>query len=170
MNDAQLVRGVQTSRCLLENFRNFADGKCAAPRETLAEGFAFQKFHGDVGRAVIGLAGFVNGDDVGMVDAPRGSGFILKAQQELGVIQQLAAQDFERHRTVAHRDLLGKEDRTHAALTQAADNAKSAGELTGKLRFGFRGLGGERSAVARTELNIIGVGLLASVADLHERQ
>jgi hypothetical protein len=42
--------------------------------------------------------------------------------------------------------------------------------LTGKLRFGFRGLGGEVSAVARTEVNIIGVGLLASGADLHERQ
>jgi hypothetical protein len=31
-------------------------------------------------------------------------------------------------------------------------------------------LRGEVSAVARTELNIIGVGLLASGADLHERQ
>jgi hypothetical protein len=102
------------------------------------------------------------------MNAPRGSRFILKAQQELGVIQHFAVQDFERHRTVADRDLLGEEDRPHAA--RAADNAKSAGELTGKLRFGFRGLSGEVSAVARTELNIIGVGLLASVADLHERQ
>jgi hypothetical protein len=31
-------------------------------------------------------------------------------------------------------------------------------------------LSGELSAVARTELNISGVGLLASVADLHQRQ
>jgi hypothetical protein len=31
-------------------------------------------------------------------------------------------------------------------------------------------LGGQPSAVARTELNIIGVRLRASVADLHERQ
>ena len=33
-----------------------------------------------------------------------------------------------------------------------------------------RALSGEVSTVARTELNIIGVGLLASVADLHGRQ
>jgi hypothetical protein len=104
------------------------------------------------------------------MNAARGSRFILKAQQELGVIQQLAVQDFERHRTVADRDLLGEEDRTHAARAQAADKAKTAAESGSKLRFGFRGLSGKASAVARTELNIIGVGLLASGADLHERQ
>ena len=103
------------------------------------------------------------------MNAPRGSRFILKAQQELGVIQQLAVQDFERYGTVANPNLLREEDRTHRARAQAADNAKSAGELTGKLRLGFRGLSGEVSAVARTELNTIGIGLLASVADLHER-
>jgi hypothetical protein len=34
---------------------------------------ATQKFHGDVGRAVVGLAGFVNGDDIGVMNAARGS-------------------------------------------------------------------------------------------------
>jgi len=34
-----------------------------APREGLAERFPFRKLHGDVGRAVIGLAGFVKGSD-----------------------------------------------------------------------------------------------------------
>ena len=63
MNDAQLVRGVQSSRGLLENFRYFGDRNCTPPRQGLAEGFAFQKFHGDVGRAVIGLAGFLKGSD-----------------------------------------------------------------------------------------------------------
>jgi hypothetical protein len=169
MNDAQLVRGVQPPRRLLENFRNLRHAKRAPPCEDLAERFAFQKLHGDVGRAVIGLAGFVNGDDVRVMNAARGSRFILKAQQELGVIQQLAVQDFERYRTVANRDLLGEEDRTHGARAQAADDAKTAGELAGKLRFGFRGLSGKVSAVAETELNIIRVGLLASVANLHER-
>ena len=103
-----------------------AHGKRTPPREGLAEGFAFQKLHGDVGRAVIGLAGFVNGDDVRVMNAPRGSRFILKAQQEVGVIQQLAVQDLERHRTVAHRDLLGEEDRTHAARSQLADQPETA--------------------------------------------
>ncbi len=53
----------------------------------LAERFAFQKFHGDVVRAVIGLAGFVNGDDVRVMNASGGSRFILKTQQEVGVIK-----------------------------------------------------------------------------------
>jgi hypothetical protein len=126
--------------------------------------------HGDVGRAVIGLAGFVNGDDVRVVDAPRGTRLILKAQQEVRVIEKLAAQDFERHGAVANRDLLGEEDRTHAARAQAADNAKSAGQLTGKLRLGLRGLSGKASPVAGTELNVVGVSMLASGAGLHERQ
>jgi hypothetical protein len=61
---------------LLENFRSLRHGKRTAPREGLAERFAFQEFHGDVDGAVIGLAGLVNGDDVGVMNAPRGSGFI----------------------------------------------------------------------------------------------
>ena len=104
------------------------------------------------------------------MNAPRGTRLVLKAQQELGVIEKLAVQDLERHGAISHPNLLGEEDRTHAARAQAADNAKTAGESGGKLRFGFRGLGGKASAVARTELNIVGVGLLASGADLHERQ
>jgi hypothetical protein len=167
MDDAQLVRGVQSSRRLLENFRNLRQGKRAPPREGLAERFAFQKLHGDVGRAVISLAGFVNGDDVRVMNAPRGSRFILKAQQEFGVIEQLAVQDFERHRAVADRDLFGEEDRTHGARAQAADNAKTAGELTGKLRFGFRGLGGEVSAIARTEISVVWIRSLALGAGAH---
>ena len=80
VNDAQLVRGVQPPRRLLENFRNLGQRKRAPPREGLAERFAFQKLHGDVGRAIIGLAGFVNGDDVRVANAPRGTRLILKAQ------------------------------------------------------------------------------------------
>jgi hypothetical protein len=55
-------------------------------------------------------------------------------------------------------------------LTQAADKSKTARQSGGKLRFGFRGLNGKARAVARTELNVIGVCLLASVANLHKRQ
>jgi len=82
----------------------------------------------------------------------------------------LAVQDFERYRTVAHRDLLGGEDTSDGARAQSADKARTGTELTGKLCFGFRCLRGERSAVARKELKIIGVGLLASAACLHGRR
>jgi hypothetical protein len=119
---------------LLENFRNLGHRKRTPPREGLAEGFAFQKLHGDVGCAFIGLAGFVNGDDVGVMNPPRGSRFILKAQQELGVIKQFAAQDpLQRRRTVTHSDLLGEEDRTHAALTQAANEPEAARKTRSEL-------------------------------------
>ncbi len=133
MNDAQLVRGVQPARRLLENFRNLGDGERTPPREGLAEGFSFQKLHGDVGRAVVGLAGFVNGDDVCVMNAPRGSRLILKTLEEIGVIQQLAAQDFERHRAVAHRDLLGGEDCTHAARAHLADEPKTGRKARSEL-------------------------------------
>jgi hypothetical protein len=60
------------------------------------------------------------------MNAPRRSRFILKALEEVGVIQQLAAQDLERHRTVAHRDLLGEEDRTHPTRAQLPDQPETA--------------------------------------------
>ena len=120
-----------------------SDYRRASPPEDLAERFAFQKLHGDVGRAVIGLAGFVNGDDVRVMNAPRGSRFILKTQQELGVIQQLAVQDLERQAPGGcrgeRRSPLGRtpfgptQDRAHGARAQSADNAKTAGEPGGEI-------------------------------------
>jgi hypothetical protein len=71
---------------LLENFRNLSNRKRTPPREGLTERSAFQKLHGNVGGAVIGLAGFVNGDDIDVMNAARGSRFILKTQQEVRVI------------------------------------------------------------------------------------
>ena len=75
VDDAQLVRGVQPLRHLVEDFRDFIDRKCASLLEDLSKRFAFQKFHGDVGRAVVGLGRFVNGDDMGWwmrpVEPPR---------------------------------------------------------------------------------------------------
>jgi hypothetical protein len=71
--DAQLVRGVQPSRRLLGYFGNLGQGKGAPPRGGMTERFAFQKLHDNVGRTVIGLAGFVNGDDIRVMNTPRGS-------------------------------------------------------------------------------------------------
>ena len=76
MNDAQLVCGVQPRRHFLENFRNLEHRKSTAPLEGLTEEFALQIFHGSVGCAVIGPAGFVNGDHIRVMHAPRGSRII----------------------------------------------------------------------------------------------
>ncbi len=119
--------------------------------------------------SLIRLGGFVNGDDVGVMNAPRGSRFVLKTLEELGVVQQLAAQDLERHGAVTNRNLLGKVNRTHPTCAQAADDTKPAEESRRKLRFGIVSLGHEASAVVQTEHSVIGVGLLTSVADFHDR-
>ena len=55
-------------------------------------------------------------------------------------------------------------------FAQAADKAKAAGESSGKLRLGLRGLGGEGSAVTGTEGKIVRVSILASGTGLHERR
>ena len=116
MDDAQLVRSVQPLRRLLQNFRHFGDRERPAPLEHVAKRFAFQKLHGDVRRAIIRLARFVNGDHVRVADAPRGTRLVLKAQQEIGVVEKLAVQNLERHGAIAHPNLLGEENRAHAAL------------------------------------------------------
>ena len=59
---------------------------------------------------------------------------------------------------------------THAARAQAADKPETAGQPSGKLRFGFRGLSGEGSAVSWTEGEIVRISLLACGAGLHERR
>ena len=51
-------------RHLLGNLDHLGDRQGPTPLHQLAERFAFEVLHGDVGRAVIGLAGFVNGDDI----------------------------------------------------------------------------------------------------------
>jgi hypothetical protein len=103
------------------------------------------------------------------MNATRGTRFILKTLQEVRVIEKFAVQDLERHGAITHPNLLGEENRAHAPFAQTADKAKPAGQSGGKLGLGLRGWGGKASAVVRTELDIIGVGLLTSVANLHER-
>ena len=63
MNNAHLLRGVQSTRRLLENLRNLRNRKRASPVKRLAKRFALQKLQGNIGRAILGLAGFESGDD-----------------------------------------------------------------------------------------------------------
>jgi hypothetical protein len=122
MNDAQLVRGVQTARCLLQYFRAFSHGQRPARLERLAQGLGFQIFHRDVRLAIIALTRFVNGYNVGMVDAAGGSCFVLEAPQEVRIVEPLAEQNLQRHETIADGDLLGEIACPHAARAQLADD------------------------------------------------
>jgi hypothetical protein len=47
----------------------------------------FKKLHGDVGCAFVGLARFVNGHDIYVMNAPGGSRIILIAQQKFRIIE-----------------------------------------------------------------------------------
>lgn len=76
MNDFQLVGEIKALRHSLEYFRNLGRAKRTPPREGFVQRFPFQKLHGDAGHAVIGLAGFRKGDEVGVMNAARGSRLI----------------------------------------------------------------------------------------------
>jgi len=103
------------------------------------------------------------------MNATRCCRLILKVPEELGIIQKFAIQHLERYRAISRPHLLGEKDRTDASFAQASDNAKTAGQSSGKLRLGFRGLGGEASAVTWTEGKIVRVSFLACGADFHQR-
>jgi hypothetical protein len=164
------VGGVQTVRSLLENFRNFSDGKCAPALEGLAERFSFQEFHSDVRRAIIGLGDFVNGDDVRVVDATRGTSLVLKARKEVRVSEEFAMQDLERHGAITYINLFGEEDCAHAPFAESSDKAEAARQPGGKLRLGLSLLAGEASAVTRTVGKTVRVSKLASGTGSHERR
>jgi hypothetical protein len=78
------------------------------------------------------------GDDVGVMNATRGTRFILKTQQEVGVVEKFAIQNLERYGTISHPNLLGEENRTHAAFAQAADEPESARKTRSELGVNLR--------------------------------
>ena len=94
MNDSQFVRGVQAVRSLLQDFRAFTPPARPTLLQGIAERFAVQVLHGDIGRAVVRLGGFVDGHDVGVVNAARGTGFVLKSQQKPGSSRSLRFNTF----------------------------------------------------------------------------
>jgi hypothetical protein len=104
------------------------------------------------------------------MDTPRGARLVLKAQQEVRVIEKLAIQNLERHQPVSHSNLLSEENRTHAALSQAADNAITARKSSGKLGICLDERGSKARAVEQTECGLVRISLLACGAGFHERQ
>lgn len=60
-----------------------------------------------------------------------------------------------RWREIGVTNLIGEKDRTHAAGAQAADNAETPGQSRGKQGCGFRGLGDQAGAIARTERHVV---------------
>jgi hypothetical protein len=55
VDDVELVRGVEPSRNLPDDLDYLSNREGTAPLQRLAQSFAFQVLHGDVGRAIIRL-------------------------------------------------------------------------------------------------------------------
>jgi hypothetical protein len=91
----------------------------------------------------------------------------VKAQKEFRVIQQLAQQDFERDRSIAHRNLFGEEDGPHAACSQAPDDAIPTRHARRKLGLSRSYSGSQTTPLAGTKVGRVGIALLAYRADAH---
>ena len=92
MNDAFFVRGVESVGNFDTDFGGFGDGEWAS-RQKLVEGLAFEKFHGDVGAAVLLLDG-VNGADSRMIHGGGGTRFAKEALGGVGIAHGGFEQEF----------------------------------------------------------------------------
>jgi hypothetical protein len=104
-----------------------------------------------------------------MPDARRGSALVVKSQEELEVVQQLAAQDLQGYGAVAEGDLLRQEDCSHAARAQFLDDPVPPREAAGQLCLGHTSGSREWRPVVQTEASIVRIGPLALGTGAHVR-
>src|SRR6516162_5051071 len=83
MDDATLMGRRQSARDLLAYFDDLSRRQWTAT-QPCAQGFAFQQFGYQVGRAVV-QPGIVDGQDIGMIQRRDTAGFLLKAPKLVGV-------------------------------------------------------------------------------------
>jgi len=89
--------------------------------DTMFQGYAIEKFHGDEDLAVL-VADVVDGADVGMVERGRGLRFALKTSQHLGIASDLVGEEFQGDEAVK-ASVLGFVDDSHAAAPKLLGNA-----------------------------------------------
>ncbi len=120
------------------------DGEQAVGRSILARGddglfavevaadlFSFDELHREVGAALVG-AGFVDADDIGMLDALHGAELALEAQGRIRPRQGLRRNHLERHEGAALQ-VFDPVDDAHAAAAELADDVEVSN------LFGLRG-------------------------------
>ena len=89
MDDAALVRRGQAARELPGVVDGLARRQRAVLAETRAQRLAFEELRDDV--ALIALAAeVVDGEDVRMVEHPRGARLLLEAPQGVGIVREAA--------------------------------------------------------------------------------
>ena len=89
MNDTDFVRPRESIRNLCRNADCLAE-RNGTRREQRPHRLATNQFHGDEVR-VVHATELVNGDDVGVIERGRGTGFRLKAGQGFGLRMMLSA-------------------------------------------------------------------------------
>ena len=87
-----------------------------APLQTVPQRLTLDELRDEV-RTVLDLAEIVDDDDMGVVQAGRGSGFLMKPSQPIAVNGEIRRQELERHRTI-ELGVVGKIHLAHSARAQ----------------------------------------------------
>lgn len=119
MHHAALVRSLQA----LANFNTVFQhllGREWPPRQPVSQRLPFQKFHHQVVDAIL-MADIMQSANVGMVQSRYGAGFAIETLSGLGIVRQVAGQDFDRHRAV-QACVLRSIHLAHAARTDRRKN------------------------------------------------
>lgn len=95
MSNPFLVGGCEP-RCDLLREVNRLTLRQRAIVEQLAEFFAFEKFGNDEWRSFVGTD-VVDGEDIRVVERGGGAGFLLKAQQAIGITGERGRKHLDRH-------------------------------------------------------------------------
>ena len=120
------------------------------PADSVFQGLAVEKFHGDEGFAIV-FADVVNGADVGMIERGRGFGFATEAFEGLGIVGDVVGKEFQGNEAVEAR-VFGFINYAHSAATEFFENAvvgDGPTEKRGGLRHVGRILGMRRGEVKR---------------------
>ncbi len=92
-----------------------------AAGDAFAERLAFQKLHGDEGAMVV-LADFVDGANVGMVQRRGAAGFALEALEGLAIVGKSFGKKLQSD-VAAQAEVFGFVDFAHAPGSELAENA-----------------------------------------------
>ena len=119
MDDAHVVRGGQTFRCLARELDGFRRGQGAALKPR-AQRLALQQFADQVRRALVN-ADVVDGQDVRVVQLSRGARFLLEAVHTSGVAREGLGDQLDRN-LAAETAVARAIDLPHAAGTEPSDD------------------------------------------------
>ncbi len=94
VDDAFFVRGGKAASDLHAIVNSFAEGQGTAA-DRLGQGLTFQQFGYEIGNAGVS-SHLVDGENIGMIQRSGGPGFLLEAEQAIGVKRDESGKNFDR--------------------------------------------------------------------------